>query len=215
MDIIRYDIYIIYVYNIIPIVLPIIIPIYHRLRRPSNLQEQAAAKAEKAAKAAEVPMKSDENWEAICQSEFGLIIASQSSQLWLTMTDTDNYIWHYIKCYNWFADNYAHNYHFYVQPIQAKAKSAETSHSAQLNPSRTATIDPCASWCFRDTSRRQDAVRNRPCCSNGHRDGKGATATSKGLEARVKTLKECEIMWKNATKWTKWTWKVFRMGHLI
>ena len=82
MDIIRYDIiYIIYVYNMIPIVLPIIIPIYHRLRRPSNLQEQAAAKAEKAAKAAEVPMKSDENWEAICQSEFGLIIASQSSQL--------------------------------------------------------------------------------------------------------------------------------------
>lgn len=81
-----------HIYNIIPIVLPIIIPIYHRSRRLSNLQEQAAAKAEKAAKAAEVPMKSDENWEAICQSEFGLIIASQSSQLLSTMTDTDNYI---------------------------------------------------------------------------------------------------------------------------
>lgn len=31
----------------------------------------------------------------------------------------------------------------------------------------------------------EDAVRNRPCSSNGHRDGKGATATSKGVEASL------------------------------
>ena len=70
---------------------------------------------------------SDENWETICQSEFGIIIASRLSSTTTTKA-------HYIK-----SQKIMHN--FYMQPIQAKAKSAETSHSAQLNLSGTATID--------------------------------------------------------------------------
>ena len=211
--------YHIYIYNMIPIVLPIIIPIYHRSRRLSNLQEQAAAKAEKAAKAAEVPMKSDENWGGYL-SEW--IWPNYSFPVFPTIINND---WHrqlYLTLYQ-------------VLQLICRQLCTQLSFLCATNPGESQVsrdFAQCLSWI---QAEQQPLIHVHPDVFETHRDARmlseiaHAAATAIEMEKeqrpppkawkrgwkRWKNVKECENMWQNEQNELEITWKVFRMGHLI